>query len=718
MSIFRELQRRNVFRVSVAYIVSAWLLAQVADLVLDNIAAPDWVMQTILLVLVLGLAPVVFFSWAYEVTPDGIKRESEVDRSQSITHVTGHKLDRTITFVLLLAVAYFAVDKFVLSPTQPIATDAGTSDEITETTAAGNTIAVLPFVNMSGDEENEYFSDGLSEELLNVLAKNPALQVAARTSSFSLKGEKLEIGEIGRRLNVDHVLEGSVRKSGDRVRITAQLIRADNGYHLWSETYDRTLEDIFAVQDEIAGEITAALVPQIVGESGEIVEAATSLGYEPPAEAYQDYLLARERFNSRTRAGLESAYELVEDLVRNHPEYAEAHALHAYITVVNSTRVAGDIPWIVAENQVRRSLNRASELNPDLSEIYLVEGILHSRSRDPETAIGFFERAIELNPSYAEAYRLLSQAALTLGRTSQSWEALETARKLDPISIPTLQWVARQATVQGREQMAKDAMKVLYELAPVAADDLELHLLYDYHRYAEAAIALEDFRANWPEENPHDWHLASAYANLGKIDEAMALSQTTKAYIAAELGQREVALSVMEEEAAKRTDPHDRADLYWQTYVNLGMYDEALKVLSDLWYGYAAEDIGPKMDFGDAFALVEVLRHAGRENEAAPIAAQVAAMDYSEFDNELGAEAFVRMMEGKYEEALGLIIQNARNGRPPVGFTGVRKSYFALRQFPEYATLEDLVDKWQKEQRALYDELTEARAAAKDTAHP
>ena len=210
MSIFSELQRRNVFRVSAAYVISAWLLAQVADLVLDNIGAPDWVMQTILLVLALGLAPVVFFSWAYEVTPEGIKRESEVDRSQSITNVTGRKLDRTITFVLLLAVAYFAVDKFVLSPAQPVATTAESSEQLAETTAAGNTIAVLPFVNMSGDEDNEYFSDGLSEELLNVLAKNPALQVAARTSSFSMKGEKLEIGEIGRRLNVDHVLEGSV----------------------------------------------------------------------------------------------------------------------------------------------------------------------------------------------------------------------------------------------------------------------------------------------------------------------------------------------------------------------------------------------------------------------------------------------------------------------------------------------------------------------------
>jgi TolB-like protein/tetratricopeptide (TPR) repeat protein len=715
VSLFSELQRRNVFRVTVAYVVSAWLLAQVADLVLDNIGAPDWVMQTILLVLVLGLAPVVFFSWAYEVTPEGVKRESEVDRSQSITHVTGRKLDRAITFVLLLAVAYFAVDKFLLSPAQPVAPTPETSDEIVETVAAGNTIAVLPFVNMSGDEENEYFSDGLSEELLNVLAKNAALQVAARTSSFSLKGEKLEIGEIGRRLNVDHVLEGSVRKSGDRVRITAQLIRVDNGFHLWSDTYDRDLDDIFAVQDEIAAKITAALIPQIVGEPGGQAPAPTSSDYEVPAEAYQDYLLARDHFNRGTRFAIETAYDLLKVLVREHPDYAAAQALYAHVTLMNSARMAGEIPWIIAEDQVRRALQKASSLKPDLPEIYLVEGRLHARSQDPQTAIGFFERAIELNPSYAEAYRYLSEAAADLGRSSQAWEALEMARKLDPLSVSTLSWVIRQANEYDRPEMADDAMRVMRQVAPASADDLQFHLLYSDFRFAEAAIALEEFRANWPDEDPHDRALADLYAKLGKLDEAMALDLQAKAYIAASLGQRESALSAMEEEAAKRTDPHDRADLYWYTYLVLGMHEEALEVLSDLWYGYAAEDIGPKMDWGDAFAFVELLREAGRTDEAAPIAEQlIEIISATEEDH-----AFrIRMLEGDYEEALRLLIEEAKNGRPLIGSTSIRMHYFALKRLPEYATFDRLIQDFRKEQRALYDELTAARASAADTAHP
>jgi len=193
LQIFQELQRRNVFRVAIGYIVSSWLLIQVADLVLENIGSPDWVMKTIMLVLALGFPVVVFFSWAYEVTPEGIKRESEIDRSQSITYVTGRKLDRAIVAVLIIALAYFAYDKFVLSPKRAAELVEGMQQVVTEqakdepeaTAEADNSIAVLPFVNMSSDKEQEYFSDGLSEELLNLLARVPGLRVIARTSSFA-----------------------------------------------------------------------------------------------------------------------------------------------------------------------------------------------------------------------------------------------------------------------------------------------------------------------------------------------------------------------------------------------------------------------------------------------------------------------------------------------------------------------------------------------------
>jgi len=340
---------------------------------------------------------------------------------------------------------------------------------------------------------------------------------------------------------------------------------------------------------------------------------------------------------------------------------------------------------------------------------------LHARNHDPDKAIGFFERAIELNPSYAEAYRYLSEAAMDLGRSSQGWEALETARRLDPISVSTLSWVAEEATEHGQPEIADDAMRVLRQVAPTSADYLRFHLLHDNYRFAEAAIALEDFRANWPDEDPHDWQLARLYAALGKIDEALPLNPTTKAFIAAELGQRDVALSAMEEEAAKRTDPHDRADLYWVTYTSLGMHDKALEVLSDLWYGYAAEDVSPRMDPGDAFAFVELLREAGRADEAAPVVKQL--LEIAERDKEDSA-AWIKMLEGDYEEALRLYIEEARNGKPLIGYTGLRLHYFALRTLPDYPTLENLIQQWRKEQRALYDELTAARASTEKAAHP
>jgi TolB-like protein len=266
LQLFKELQRRNVFRVAIGYVVSSWLLAQVADLVLENIGAPDWVMQTILLVLALGFPVVVFFSWAFEVTPEGIKRESEVDRSQSTTQVTGRKLDRAITGVLVIALAYFAYDKFVLSgdreaalieaATKTATKQATSADVSTET---GTTIAVLPFAAMSSGEDDGYFADGLTEEILNSLAALPELLVTARTSSFHFKDMNLPIPEIAATLGVDNVVEGSVRRSGNQLRITAQLIRAADGFHLWSQTYDRTMDDVFAVQEDIATSIAETL---------------------------------------------------------------------------------------------------------------------------------------------------------------------------------------------------------------------------------------------------------------------------------------------------------------------------------------------------------------------------------------------------------------------------------------------------------------------------
>ena len=245
--LFQELKRRNVFRVAIAYLAVAWLVIQVSDIVLDNIAAPEWLMKALLFFLAIGFPIAALFAWAYEMTPEGIKKEKDVDRSVSITQDTGQKLNRTIIAVLVAAVGFLLVDKFMLQEAAP------------EATVTDKSVAVLPFVAMSRGEDDEYFADGLTEEILNSLTRVPELLVTARTSAFHFKGQDIPVPEIAATLGVAHVVEGSVRRDGERLRVTAQLIRAADGFHLWSRNYDRETADTFGVQTDIAEEISSAL---------------------------------------------------------------------------------------------------------------------------------------------------------------------------------------------------------------------------------------------------------------------------------------------------------------------------------------------------------------------------------------------------------------------------------------------------------------------------
>jgi len=258
MSFFAELKRRNVFRVGLAYAVAAWLLIQVTDIVFPRIGLPDSAVTLVIALLGIGFIPALVFAWAFELTPEGIKREGDVDRAESITHRTGKKLDRVIIAALGLVVAWFLFDEFYLEPRE---NPPEVSTPVAEAASEGGvqSVAVLPFVAMSRGEDDEYFADGLTEEILNSLAGLKELLVTARTSSFFFKGKDLPIPDIAAQLGVDHVVEGSVRRAGNKVRVTAQLVRASDGFHLWSQTYDRTLEDVFAVQEDIAANIAAKL---------------------------------------------------------------------------------------------------------------------------------------------------------------------------------------------------------------------------------------------------------------------------------------------------------------------------------------------------------------------------------------------------------------------------------------------------------------------------
>jgi TolB-like protein/Tfp pilus assembly protein PilF len=340
LSFFEELKRRNVVRVGIAYGVATWLLIQVTDIVFPRIGLPDSAVTLVIALLAIGFIPALIFAWAFEMTPEGIRREADVDRAESITPKTGRKLDRMIISIMALVIAFLLLDRFYLQETpgdtQPEVAATSTSaprenPAIDEDVPAS--VAVLPFINMSGDANNEYFSDGLTETLLHMLAQLPELKVAARTSSFAFKGQNANVSEIADTLGVAHILEGSVQKAGQRVRVTAQLIRADDGFHVWSQNYDRTLEDIFAIQDEIAIDVVNALDLSLLGDSRQLVSLSTH-----DLNAYDSYLKALEQQAVYTYSSMAEAEGLLKQALAQDPGFLDAKlALARNYLMMNGT---------------------------------------------------------------------------------------------------------------------------------------------------------------------------------------------------------------------------------------------------------------------------------------------------------------------------------------------------------------------------------------------
>jgi TolB-like protein/Flp pilus assembly protein TadD len=475
VQVLGELQRRNVFRVTIGYIVSSWLLIQVADVALDNFGSPGWVMRTIMLLLALGFPMVVFFSWAYEVTPEGIKRESEIDRSQSITHVTGRKLDRAITVVLILAAGYFAYNNYLLSNAlngelaETVAQDASAKtapDAATSESTApqpGKSIAVLPFVNMSGDESSAYFSDGLADTVLHMLAQVAELRVAARTSSFQFRDQAMDIGEIGRQLNVSSVLEGSVQKSGDTIRVTAQLIDVSNGFHIWSGNFDRNLNDVFAIQDEIASEVVTALKLSLLGESAE----SLTRDHTDNLDAYTEYLLAVNDLSAISTDNLTSAVSHLHEAIRLDPEYARAYSTlgRAYLLMTFWGAMGEDQAVAAARNVASRAL----DIDAASSEALAVLGHAANQDGDLNLAGELLSKAIEIGPNDVVA---LDFYARYLGADARPVEAEAIYREiihLDPLSETAHIGLANTLTFQSKYDEASEAVADFKIIQPNSA---------------------------------------------------------------------------------------------------------------------------------------------------------------------------------------------------------------------------------------------------------
>ena len=449
MSFFEELKRRNVIRVAIAYGVGAWLLLQLTDVLIELLGLPDTAGRYVILMLVIGFPIALFFAWAFEMTPDGIKREADVDRTQSITNVTGRKMDRSIMAIMALALAFFIYER-VNAPEPIVQTASQTAEQIggeisTEVPKTVEpSIAVLPFVNMSNDPDQEYFSDGISEELLNLLVRVDGLKVASRTSSFTYKGENRNIPDIASELKVGHILEGSVRKSGNRVRITAQLIDTTDDRHLWSDTFDRELDDIFAIQDEIANSIVDALKQELgIGLGAVNVETATE-----NLDAYEMYLKARGLFIARQN--LEESISLFQKATELDPKFALAwEGLAAVQSVADSWLASDGIDHFVFALE---AANKALEIDPGLSMAYAVIAQSPSANKDALQSLEKFDMAIRNDPKNASAFLWRALTISEIGYLDQAIEDLKACLVIDPGYMNCKQHLAKYYLYQGKTE--------------------------------------------------------------------------------------------------------------------------------------------------------------------------------------------------------------------------------------------------------------------------
>jgi adenylate cyclase len=468
LSFVNELKRRNVIRIAGLYLVGAWLIVQVASTILPAFDWPGWVLRTVITVLAIGFVPALIFAWAFELTPEGLRRESDVERAESIAPHTGKSLDRIIMVVLALAVGYFGFDKFVLSPQRDAALQLQKTAEVAAARKEGHSealiesygdksIAVLPFVDMSPGKDQEYFSDGIAEELLNLLTKVPQLRVISRASAFSFKGKDIGVPEIAKRLNVAHVLEGSVRKSGNKVRVSAQLVDARSDTQLWSETWDRDLNDIFAVQDEIAAAVVGQLKIQLLGD------APKSKAVKP--EAYALFLQARALSNQGTTANYQQSEMLYEQALAIEPDYAAAWTGRSvnYFRMVGAGSLTAEKGYVLA----RVAVNRAIAIDPGYAPAYAQSGWLTIyQDNDLAAAAEYLKRALALEPT--DSFSIGKAAALmyNLGRLDEAIALGEYEVARDPLYAPGHSNLATRYLTAGRLDEAIASYRTVLRLSP------------------------------------------------------------------------------------------------------------------------------------------------------------------------------------------------------------------------------------------------------------
>jgi TolB-like protein/tetratricopeptide (TPR) repeat protein len=565
---FAELKRRNVVRMAGLYLVGAWLLTQVASTVLPMFGAPDWVPRSVVILLTIGFVPALIFSWVFELTPQGLKRDEDVTPEESIAPQTARRMDRMIIAVLVLALGYFAVDKFVLAPrreTTKSQTPSGANES--QSVANAKSIAVLPFDNLSRDPDNAFFAEGVQDEILTRLAKVADLKVISRTSTQRFKSAPSDLREIAKQLGVTNILEGSVQRSNDQVRVNVQLINAVTDAHLWAEIYDRKLTDLFVVESEVAKTIADTLRAKL---SGSEMTAMSSQPTEDPA-AHDSFVQGRHFLALRRDDNLPRAIEFFHQAIARDPNYAAAYAglSEAYILLPRYTGADPD----ETRPQSRVAALKALELNPNLAEAHnALAKIAMDYDIDFAEATREFKRAIALNPNYAGAHHWFSGTLESQGEFAEAVAESKLGTELDPFSAVNL---CDQGRVYGSARRFVEA-KASFEKA-LAIDPA---FSYAHWHYGEMLQVSGDLKG-----------AAAEYAKARTASpspEPIALT----GQLAAIMGRPEEARQALT--ALDELKKHRYVDVFWRAllYLSLGDKEQALQALEQSYINREGYEIG------------------------------------------------------------------------------------------------------------------------------
>ena len=510
---FNELKRRNVIKAAVAYGVVAWVLVQILSIVLPSTDAPEWVMKTIMLLMIIGFPVWVLISWVYEVTPEGLKKTESNSKINSIRSRTNNRLNRVIIGSLVLAVVFLIVDKFSNSTNALLVED----EIIKSKDYKEKSIAVLAFEDMSPEKNQEYFSDGMSTELTSLLGRIKALTVKDRRSSFTYKEKNATVEQIGKELNVTHILDGSVRKYGDKVRIDVQLIDVSDGSNIWLETFDYNMEDIFKIQDSIAKAVIKQLKIVLKTDERSLAERipTTSL------EAYRLYLQGKYYINLSGFDNIDKAISLLEQSILLDPNFALAYAVLAETYMLNTIDREQNLKW---DEKAYVAFQQALSLDPNLAEAYVARGMWYwtpSNNFQHENAIQDFEMAILLNPGLSSAYELLCLVQLHVGLLDKAMENGNKAIELEPTSMMIRHFIGQVYYFQGDYPNAlKMYESVSEQFIPFFRIALTAQTLF-YQGEVEGAIEMvKQGLLEFPNEPQLNSTYAIFLASLEKYDEA------------------------------------------------------------------------------------------------------------------------------------------------------------------------------------------------------